>query len=63
MRISCATCSDAGRVPSHNLPELIFRRTGVKAGMAKDAPYCVAKGTGEALKHLDVYKKAIISKR
>ncbi|MEK7509891.1 MAG: rod shape-determining protein [Patescibacteria group bacterium] len=46
-----------------NLPELIFRRTGVKAQMAKDAPFCVAKGTGEALKHLDVYKKAIISKR
>ncbi len=46
-----------------NLPELIFRRTGVKARMAKDAPYCVVKGTGEALKHLDTYKKAIISKR
>lgn len=46
-----------------NLPELIFRRTGVKARLAKDAPYCVVKGTGEALKHLEVYKKAIISKR
>jgi rod shape-determining protein MreB len=46
-----------------NLPELIFRRTGVRARLAKDAPYCVAKGTGEALKHLDVYKKAIIAKR
>ncbi len=46
-----------------NLPELIFRRTGVKARLAKDAPFCVVKGTGEALKHLDTYKKAIISKR
>ncbi len=46
-----------------NLPELVFRRTGVKARVAKDAPFCVAKGTGEALKHLDAYKKAIISKR
>ena len=46
-----------------NLPELIFRRTGVKARLAKDAPFCVAKGTGEALKHLDTYKKAIIAKR
>jgi rod shape-determining protein MreB len=46
-----------------SLPELIFRRTGVKARLAKDAPYCVAKGTGEALKHLETYKKAIISKR
>lgn len=46
-----------------NFAELIFRRTGVKAQLAADAPFCVAKGTGEALKHLDVYKKAIISKR
>lgn len=45
------------------LPELVYRRTGVKARLAKDAPFCVAKGTGEALKHLDVYKKAVISKR
>jgi rod shape-determining protein MreB len=46
-----------------NISELVYRRTGVKARVAKEAPYCVAKGTGEALKHLDVYKKAIISKR
>lgn len=46
-----------------NLAELVYRRTGVKARVAKDAQYCVAKGTGEALKHLDVYKKAIIAKR
>ena len=46
-----------------NFPELIYRRMGVKAQLASDAPYCVVKGTGEALKHLDVYKKAIISKR
>ncbi len=46
-----------------NFPELVFRRTGVRARLAKDAPFCVAMGTGEALKHLDAYKKAIISKR
>jgi rod shape-determining protein MreB len=46
-----------------NLPELVFRRTGVKAILADDALYCVAKGTGIALEHLDVYKKTIISKR
>lgn len=46
-----------------NLPELVFRRTGVKAQCAKDAFYCVAKGTGIALNHLDTYKKSIISKR
>jgi rod shape-determining protein MreB len=46
-----------------NLAELIFRRTGVKAVVAKDPMYCVAKGTGIALEHLDVYKKSIIAKR
>jgi rod shape-determining protein MreB len=44
-------------------PELVFRKTGVKARLADDALYCVAKGTGTALEHLDVYKKAILSKR
>jgi len=46
-----------------NLPELVFRRTGVKAMLAEDALYCVAKGTGIALEHLDTYKKTIIAKR
>jgi rod shape-determining protein MreB and related proteins len=46
-----------------NLPELVFRRTGVKAVLADDALYCVVKGTGIALDHLDTYKKAVISKR
>ena len=46
-----------------NLPELVYRRTGVKATLADDAFYCVAKGTGVALGHLDVYKKSIIAKR
>jgi rod shape-determining protein MreB len=46
-----------------NLTELVYRRTGVKAYLAKDALYCVAKGTGIALNHLDTYKKTIISKR
>ncbi len=46
-----------------NLPELVYRRTGVKAQLAKDPLYCVAKGTGIALDHLDVYKKTIITKR
>lgn len=46
-----------------NLPDLVFRKTGVKARLAEDALYCVAKGTGIALEHLDTYKKTIISKR
>ncbi|MHB8652086.1 MAG: rod shape-determining protein MreB [Minisyncoccota bacterium] len=46
-----------------NLPELVYRRTGVKAVLAKDPLYCVVNGTGIALEHLDTYKKSIISKR
>jgi rod shape-determining protein MreB len=46
-----------------NLPDLVFRRTGVKATLADDALFCVAKGTGIALEHLHTYKKSIISKR
>jgi len=46
-----------------NFTELVLRRTGVKAMLAEDALYCVAKGTGIALEHLDTYKKSVISKR
>lgn len=46
-----------------NMPELVFRRTGVRARLAQDAYFCVARGTGVALKHLDTYKKSILSKR
>lgn len=46
-----------------NLADLIYRRTGVKAHVADEPLLCVARGTGEALNHLDVYKKTIISKR
>lgn len=45
------------------LTELVYRRTGVKTHLAKDPLYCVAKGTGIALNHLETYKKSIISKR
>ncbi len=46
-----------------NFPELVYRRTGVKASLAKDALYCVVNGTGAALEHLEVYKKSVIAKR
>ncbi len=46
-----------------NLPELIHRRTGVKARLAEDPLFCVVKGTGVALNHLDTYKRSIITKR
>ena len=45
-----------------NLPELVERLTGVKAVLADDALFCVAKGTGIALEHLDTYKKSILTK-
>jgi len=46
-----------------NFPELVERRTGVKAVLAEDALYCVVKGTGIALEHLDTYKKSILAKK
>lgn len=46
-----------------NFPELLLRRTGVKAVLAKEAYFCVAKGTGVALAHLNTYKNSIIAKR
>jgi len=46
-----------------NMADLVYRKTGVKATIADDALYCVVKGTGIALEHLDVYKKTVISKK
>jgi rod shape-determining protein MreB and related proteins len=46
-----------------NFPELVRRRTGVKAQLANDALFCVATGTGIALEHLDSYKQAVLAKR
>ncbi len=45
------------------LTELVYKKTGVRARLAEDALYCVAKGTGIALDHLETYKKAIIAKK
>ena len=46
-----------------NLADLVYRKTGVKAKVADEPLLCVAKGTGEALNHLDTYKKSILSKK
>lgn len=46
-----------------NLADLVHRKIGVKARVADEPFLCVARGTGEALNHLDTYKKAIISKK
>jgi rod shape-determining protein MreB and related proteins len=45
------------------MPELVFRRTGVPAYLAEEALFSVVKGTGLALEHLDIYKKSVTSKR
>src|SRR3990167_9250633 len=46
-----------------NFTDLVYRKTGVKAILAPDPIFCVAKGTGIALEHLNVYKKTILSKK
>lgn len=45
-----------------NMTDLIYERTGVMAYLADDALYCVAKGTGIALEHIDTYKRALTAK-
>lgn len=52
-----------GGAQLRNIDELIFQETGVTAHIAEDSLLCVAKGTGIALEHLDVYKRSIMSKR
>jgi len=46
-----------------NIEKLVFQETGVSARIADEPLLCVAKGTGIALEHLDVYKRSIMSKR
>jgi rod shape-determining protein MreB len=46
-----------------NLCELVYRSTGVRARVADEPLLCVAKGTGIALEHLEVYKKSVLAKR
>jgi rod shape-determining protein MreB len=46
-----------------HFPELIEQQTGVKVRVADDPLYCVAKGTGVLLGHLDDYKRSILAKR
>jgi len=45
------------------MAELVYRRTGVVAKLAQDPYYCVARGTGIALNHLDTYQKSILAKQ
>ncbi len=45
-----------------NLPEFIKQSIGVNAYVAEDPLFCVAKGTGLILNHLDVYKRTLLVK-
>ena len=45
------------------MTELVYRRTGVVSKLATDPYYCVARGTGIALKHLNMYQKSILAKK
>ena len=45
------------------MPELVYRRTGVVAKLAQDPYYCVVHGTGIALQHLSTYQKSILAKQ
>ncbi len=46
-----------------NIDQLVYQETGVPAKIADDPLLCVAKGTGIALEHLEVYKRSIMAKR
>ncbi len=46
-----------------HLPELIEQQTGVKVRIADDPLYCVVKGTGILLAHLNDYKRSILAKK
>ena len=46
-----------------NLPEFLKRMLGVNAYVAEEPLFCVAKGAGLILTHLDVYKRTLLNKR
>ncbi len=52
-----------GSVQLHHLPEFFERFLGVQAYVAEDPLFCVAKGTGMILGHLDAYKRTLLNKR
>ena len=45
------------------IDDFFKRMTGVQAYIAEDSLYCVAKGTGLILNHLEVYKRTLLNKR
>jgi len=52
-----------GGAQIRHLDEFFRRMTGVPTYLAEDPLFCVAKGSGLILNHLDVYKKTLLNKR
>lgn len=52
-----------GSVQLHHMSEFFERFLGVQAYVAEDPLFCVAKGTGLILSHLDTYKRTLLNKR
>ncbi len=52
-----------GSAQLHHLPEFFERYLGVPSYVAEDPLFCVAKGTGLILSHLDTYKQTLLTKR
>lgn len=52
-----------GGAQLHYIDEFFKRMTGVPTYIAEDPLFCVAKGAGLILNHLDVYKRTLLNKR
>jgi rod shape-determining protein MreB len=52
-----------GSAQLHYLGDFFERYLGVATYLAEDPLFCVAKGTGLILSHLDVYKRTLLNKR
>jgi len=52
-----------GGAQIRHLDEFFRRMTGVPTYLAEEPLFCVAKGSGLILNHLDVYKKTLLNKR
>jgi len=46
-----------------NIDEFFKRMSGVNCYVAEDSLFCVAKGSGLVLEHLEVYKRTLLNKR
>ncbi len=52
-----------GGAQLHYIDEFFKRMTGVPTYVAEDPLFCVAKGAGLILSHLDIYKRTLLNKR